>query len=152
MGVDGEILLRQLGVVAHGLQFRDLGQVRWRLAQKFNRNVFYRRLVAGRLRQIGSAGLGLFKNQHLGNTFIIPYGSITKFSAQILGSVRRAHEILSIILCLDVRMAKAMCSHVGAGLCPAMISLTITIDYKSRAIGTLLRWSRAYAGVDLRQC
>jgi hypothetical protein len=64
MRVDGEILLRQPGVVAHHLQLGDLGQQRRLAAQKGGRDVGKCRVVRRRRLQGGTArGRGVFEYQ-----------------------------------------------------------------------------------------
>ncbi len=72
MGVDGEVPLRQPGVVAHGIEFRHLGQVRRGRAQQFGRDVVRVRSLRRCLVPAAAAGLRQFEYQHLGSSFSLP--------------------------------------------------------------------------------
>ena len=65
MGVDGEVLLRQPGVMAHRIHFGNLRQQRRRLAPQMGRDVSAGGQRGRRLGGIAAFGLGAFEDQHV---------------------------------------------------------------------------------------
>ena len=64
MGVDGEVLLRQPGVMAHRIHFGNFRQQRRLLAPQMGRDVSAGGQSGRRLGGVAAFGLGVFEDQH----------------------------------------------------------------------------------------